>query len=64
MGGDQEEMGGYYIGEVDEVILRNYHIHMHICVSVIGFSSKDFSSGKILWGPRRSKSRDFWYHGP
>ena len=22
MGGDQEEMGGYYIGEVDEVIIH------------------------------------------
>ena len=27
MGGDQEEMGGYYIGEVDEVI-----IHMNIYI--------------------------------
>ena len=24
MGGDQEEMGGYYIGEVDEVITLMY----------------------------------------
>ena len=26
MGGDQEEMGGYYIGEVDEVIIQFFHI--------------------------------------
>ena len=30
-----------------------------VSASVIGFSSKDFFLKKLLWGPRRSKSRDF-----
>ena len=30
MGGDQEEMGGYYIGEVDEVIIYKYDKYRNI----------------------------------
>ena len=30
-----------------------------ISASVIGFSCMDFFLKKLLWGPRRSKSRDF-----
>ena len=36
MGGDQEEMGGYYIGEVDEVVLVMWKIMNRIsrdCIS-------------------------------
>ena len=37
----------------------HWFVHLrNICASVIGFSSKDFFSEKLLWGPRRSNSRN------
>ena len=62
------------------VLVHMIHVHMmyecmiyvcmmHVCMFRVWSSDKlfrilDFFLKKLLWGPRRSKSHDFWYYGP